>query len=620
MALPIIAYQAGITAGLWGLNKLSDWINGRPQLPHPRPQEMDFAQARIGAPIPLVYGTIRVDNAVLVDVINRGNTEVAGAGVLRYGASMLFVIGMPPDADFSIGATAPVLKRMWYGDAEVSITGVGAGITHQNFRTFACDLGGPVGGGTGGFFAGRIEFFDGRNDQLITSSPAAPSLQVDLAYERAGNDRSLIPGYRRQMLAYIFAEPDTKVTVGAGDVFASTGESNTVSNIAFEAAATGRQPVGTFAEEANPAWTIFDLMTRTVGGLAIPLSDIDTPSFAAAASTLEAEGNGCSLAIFQEQPAPQIFDVLLNQTDGALYVDPSDGKIHFRLARADWNPLTAREINADNTVGFPQISTTSLDDVASQVRVTFTNRGLDYKDDVAIDQRISNAVGQDGRVNSIDVHMPAVCTAAQAAKMAARELNSYGRPRLTIKCNVSRELADLKILDVVKVNYSKRSIVNVFMRVLRRRPRPARGRQGRADARRGRVRSRCGRSRSARPLDDNTPQRRAAHRAPVRRGAVLLLQAGAEPRARALARSARVGRVDRRRHRRSRPGSDDADHRRRAGPDALRRSGALLARGGARPDRLQPHRRADRRGRARDHHGRPRREGGHTVRRDARQP
>ncbi len=98
MPFPILlAIQLGITAGAWGLNWLHKKTHQRP-FPKPRPEGLEFAQATIGSPLPLVYGTIRVNEPVMTWHGNHGSVELTSSGrpgTFAYSADLLYVAGVP---------------------------------------------------------------------------------------------------------------------------------------------------------------------------------------------------------------------------------------------------------------------------------------------------------------------------------------------------------------------------------------------------------------------------------------------------------------------------------------------------------------------------------------------
>ncbi len=454
MAWQLLA-SIGIKLGVWALNKYV--LNDTRKAPRPRPEGIEFPLTQIGSRVPIVYGTVRIDTPVLVWIGNQSTafSEIDQANC--YYADMLFVLGVPP-SDI-LGATeAPTLRKFWYGDVEVDN---GVGLLHTNFRdtylsTFATN---PA------EFRALIEFFDGRDDQLVTNYPTAVAdTEIDDAFVRALVDRSLVPGYRNQMLAAVLCSTQREVS-------GSLGDESRVSSISVEIRARGYDAMTGTANyyEANPAWVIYDLICAPVFKLALPTSKVDLPSFTAVAALLLAESHGVSVAIYEEMDARDILAGILDQIDGVLYEDQADSKIKIRLIRADYDPDDPAEcpvLDETNVLGKPQITFTTWADVANQVDVTFTNRAFGYKQDTASAHRLSNAVGQDGRPRPRTVDYPFCATATLAATLAARELAIAARPVITMTMPVNRLIGtDLNTGDPVKVNLPGSNIVNRLFRV-----------------------------------------------------------------------------------------------------------------------------------------------------------
>ncbi|MEQ1734887.1 MAG: phage tail protein, partial [Rhodoglobus sp.] len=436
----------GLQVGMWALNKYV--LQKSNHTPKPRPDDFDFMQATIGAPLPYVYGTVRVDNAVM---IWGGGQHADLVGFqFNYTTTMLIVAGVPSWDEASApwnnwrAINPPLLRGMWWGDKKVSgLTTLDFPIPHGNpdrssFKVIGKDFSLEI--------FGNPEFWDGREDQDLADS--------DLDFVRsqmiaAGTDTTLLP-------AYIF-----QIMVGVNIIKMDTAQ---VPAIGLEIESLGPQPIG---QEANPAWVIYDLLCGKVWKMGALPEDVDLDSFQAAADVLETEGHGISIAIQTSQEATQVVVDILDQIRGTLFENPFTGLLQLTLFRADYNPEIVPQVDNDNTIlKSIELSLSGWQDVANQVRLTFPRRDLDYKMDTVPAQRLGNAIGQDNRIRSHDVTFPGITTVEAAVARAEQELRSISRPMMVCSCRFDRSMYQLLPGMVVRANWPQYSVVDKCFRII----------------------------------------------------------------------------------------------------------------------------------------------------------
>jgi hypothetical protein len=232
----------------------------------------------------------------------------------------------------------------------------------------------------------------------------------------------------------------------------------------------GTASVNTY--DANPMNVIYELMTDTEWGLALPAADIDTTTFTAAATTLASEGNGWSFVLDQPRSALDILDELQRQIDGMVYLDRATGKWKVKLARDDYDIDLVPEITESNTIDVGEFSRGSWDDTSNQVRVGFANRTLEYSDDFALAQDMANAMLQGG--GSVDtavsvstqISFPGCKDATLANQLAWRELRALSYPLARASVTVDRSFWDVSPGDVLAWTDTDRGFSKLPMRVI----------------------------------------------------------------------------------------------------------------------------------------------------------
>lgn len=443
------AIQLGVSYGLGVLNRA---MAGRPpRPPKPRPDDVNFPLTKAGTPIPYVFGTIKIDTPVLVWAdLFAAIAEPGYPGTFRYSASCLFVLGTPPRAP--VGQfSAPFLRRIWIADKKIPMPGLS--LTHGNSDDILVDLGQE---GGGGWFRGVVEFFDGRPDQIITTYPSTDTTlmkRVDKAFAASILvDRSLVPGYRNQILLALLAD---KYTVGSDATF---GEQAQFPSVAAEVTCTDN-----LTNDASAAMVLYDLICAEVYRLGYDPALVNLASFQVASGD---EYGLVSGKIDATQPIEQVINALLEQLDGVLDLDPSTGIIELRLVRGGYELSELREMNEDNMLGRPRIGQTTWLANANYVEVEFNNRDKQYQPDVIPSKRLSNAVNQGYRHRPRTIRYPYCCLPALAAKLAARDAAVICRPLMTATAVLDRQFYDIRRGQALRMNRPDIGVVDKAFRVL----------------------------------------------------------------------------------------------------------------------------------------------------------
>lgn len=440
-----IVVALGLDITLWALNKyLSDPAK------KPDPQKFNVANTAGGSPIPLVYGTVRVDQPALVWFgSQRADDGTDFLVPYIYGIDVMFVLGVP-------AYNAPTrLGRVWFGDQVVFGDGNtwiadGAQADINNLQV------GTIG------IRGLMEFHGGSSTQNVND---VSTLAFFLAF-KAGDDTTILPGYRNQIVVAIEMSGQIQETVAGVVVLTGLhiGADPVAPQFAFEIQSNGTlSPTG---KDANPAYVLLDILTGPVFKLAIPSSDVDSSSFVACAATLFNEGHGYSNMIASIDDASRLIADILRQIDGVIYQDPASGLIKLRLIRHDYDPTLIPQVTIDSVVGAPQYSTTNWRQTYNQVRVTYRNRDNNYQQDSVLSQRLANLGYQSNRPRVLDIDFPGVTNATLATKLAVRELAAVSRPLAKATCVLKRDFYALVPGDAVRVNWAKYGAVNKVMRVL----------------------------------------------------------------------------------------------------------------------------------------------------------
>lgn len=457
MAWQAIAAQIVVRGGLWLLNKYV--LNDEKKAPKPRPEAIEFPLTEIGTPIPLVYGTVRLDSLVLVWIDREDYYLQSSLNKNIYRADMLFVVGVPP-SDVAGSVQVPDVLRFFYADIVTDGAAFGGGLLHGNRVVVNSGVSDET------QFKAVVEFFDGRDDQELTNynTSIAADFEIDHHWRLAGVEIGAQPGYRYQMMLAVLATDD-EGRLAAGRL----GDDSQVKAIGVEVRARGFSPPSTNIYDANPAWVIYDLICGPVFKLGYPTSKVDLTSFEDAADVLETEEHGCSVAVQSITHLREVLAGLLDQIDGVLYEDHADpdGKIKLRLIRAgDSSVATLDNTNMLREQYAPRVQLVNWAGAANEVVVSFTDRSLDYKQNVATADRVANYLGQSGRPRPRRVDFPFCTNSTLANRLAARELAIAARPLITMTAYVDRSMFALVPGDVVTIDRPDLNLDEVDFRVM----------------------------------------------------------------------------------------------------------------------------------------------------------
>lgn len=467
----VILAEIGIAIGL---NLLARWLSD-----NPRTYAVDLTSkpsTREGDPICLVMGTDRVRQASLVwyggfrhrDPIDFGSVEEVGGP--RYGANMLFVVGLP------MGPKAPVspnvLLGMWFGDQKLDLNIVNTQAVRTAPHPF---YGGPSTRVNKWGHIGYIQFFSGGTGQIISTNAPGDPTDLDDVTEVAHFIRKQYPGdvqrpqeiphYRNQMLVSLTGQrgwltgDDDQPDTDYWDAY-YVGENSSVPPVSFEIKSRRIDTTGVSFYyawwerlDADPAACLYDLLTMPFGRLNVDPTMINMANakggFRYASEILYGENNGYSRTIDSTRDAKVSLQEIVNQISGVLYQDPETGKYNLTLIRDDY------DVDEIATFNHTHVEADSVEhtlggwrDTINQVRVKYVERALQYKEAIAMAQNMASAVLNDaatdlgeagGRVRVVSLDYPGVRTYANAKKIAARDLNLLSQPLAQLRVTFNRK-------------------------------------------------------------------------------------------------------------------------------------------------------------------------------------
>lgn len=441
-----------IIIGIIGLLIISALLTPKPKIQNAKAAGLDafnFPRVKEGTPVTIIYGRLRhraptlvwygrLKTIPIVEKVKSGGFLGFGGKSKRVTVGYRYLINLHFVVTMLSGATVR-LHRVYFGDKELYSNGPGLTSDGSSSVTIVGKenvLGGyKFGGGYQGGFRWQSGGF---------TQPVMPNLQADI-------NKGPIPAYRG--LANIYFR-DFEV-----------GESPNIQPASFEVSSIPNAlGLGAVGDDANPIEILYDLLTNRWGRAGLPTTSINTASFIAAGTTLAAEGNGMSMALYEGTDVKDAIQDVMQQIEGVLYEEPTTREMHVRLIRNDYDVNTLFEFDESNILDLKEFSVNTWDDTFNQIRIIYNSRAGLYKNKAAIAQDLSNITYQD-RIRSTEVTYVGVTTEALANKIAARDLSLYSIPLTKMKLVTNREAALLRPGDVIKVSWPEYGISQLLCRI-----------------------------------------------------------------------------------------------------------------------------------------------------------
>ena len=224
---------------------------------------------------------------------------------------------------------------------------------------------------------------------------------------------------------------------------------------------SGKHDIG---GHANPAEFLYEMQVNADWGAGMGTDQVDTASFLAAATTLYDEGMGIAPLYADAIDVEGICLDVLEHIDGALYSDIFTGKRVLVLARADYT-LSAQPLFDESNSILTDYSRPAWDETVNEVHVSFLDAGTGEQATVIAQDLANQQIQQAVVARTIDY--PACPTAAQAQKLAWRDLRALSTPLAKCTIRADRSAWVLRPGAVVRVSNQLLGIADLAMRVNR---------------------------------------------------------------------------------------------------------------------------------------------------------
>jgi len=146
------------------------------------------------------------------------------------------------------------------------------------------------------------------------------------------------------------------------------------------------------------------------------------------------------------------------------FIEPSTGKFAVKLLRDDYVVASLPVYNESNVVTLESFDRPTYSEIVNEVVLSYRPQG-GISDDTVTVQDLASIQAQGGIV-SHSVTYPGIDTAANAARLAMRDLRQKSTPLARIKIKVNKTGWNLALGDCFKFSWAEHNLVDIVCRVM----------------------------------------------------------------------------------------------------------------------------------------------------------
>lgn len=223
---------------------------------------------------------------------------------------------------------------------------------------------------------------------------------------------------------------------------------------------------------ANPIDALYECLISTQWGAGISpahiyggLGNNIENQFAAAAGAVYFEGLAFAYLWSSASPVEEMISEILRYVDGALWTDPADGLIKFKLARFDYTPALLPVLSNDDFIEISSFTRGSWRETKSEVRVSFPDQSKsDFEMNTATWRNPANFQIQ-GANEPMEITFRGCPSLRLANRLAAREGKVVSTPLAKLRGTIDRKVWQFHPCSVFKFNWPEQGISDLIMRV-----------------------------------------------------------------------------------------------------------------------------------------------------------
>jgi hypothetical protein len=411
-------------------------------------KDVDVPKIDQGVPVNIILGTVLVENPTFLwhgdfrSVIIREKHKTGLFSSTKVDVAQQIYLGFALALGISNYPTTASLKKIFVNKDKQIWSGSQIG----NGSLFNVSAPNVLGGyKKGGGVVGNFRFYSG--------SPSQP----DNTYLTTKSGFQV--GYRNIM--YLVGEQPLLLEAGfgGGNIVIPTisAEVQSLPNVL----GAGTSPDG---NDLSPMEILYNLLISPTGRVGIANSRIDSVSWGDAVSTLISEDIWLSCFVPTSDSFETVANKILEIIDGILYENFRTGKIEIKLIRNDYVPSSLPIIDDDQIVSLSDISIETWNNMKGRIQAQFKDRSDSYFEKTVVFQNDA-IISMQNKIETYSTTFDLVYDKTIAAKLAARQIVNYQKPRFKGRLVVNRKSHSLLPGSVFKLTYAKYSISELICRV-----------------------------------------------------------------------------------------------------------------------------------------------------------
>lgn len=216
--------------------------------------------------------------------------------------------------------------------------------------------------------------------------------------------------------------------------------------------------------DMNPAHIIRECLTDPDWGMGYQDSDMDDPSFRAAADTLYSENFGISLLWDRQTPIEDFVKEVVRHIQASLYVDRITGKFVLKLIRADYVTEDLLVLDESSIEKVENFARPSFGDMVNSITVNYWDSKT--AGTASITAQDTALIQMHGAVIGTTIQYPGCTKNELAAKLATRDLRTLSTPLLSCTVYANRKAAGLNVGDPFVLSWPDYLTEPTVMRVI----------------------------------------------------------------------------------------------------------------------------------------------------------
>ena len=215
--------------------------------------------------------------------------------------------------------------------------------------------------------------------------------------------------------------------------------------------------------DANPIHIIYEALIDDEFGMGGSPDALDIAAFEAAAQTLYNENFGLTILWMRQSSIEDLVNEILQHIQATLFADPTTGLLSIKLHRDDYAVEDLFVISPDNAT-LAKYRVRSPGEIINAITLSWTNPENEQAESITA-HNLASIANQGGETVPSTRDYYGIRNSKLAREVLARDLRESSAPLVSCEATIDRSAWHLKPGDVVLLNWPRRSLYGLVMRV-----------------------------------------------------------------------------------------------------------------------------------------------------------